>query len=280
MACDVPVLVKTKLGELVHVPCGRCPECLNAKRTAWAYRIQKEMLSHNSPTFFFTITYDDEHIPYKGDVPTLSKLSVQKFLKRIRKAFWTDYQTRLRYFIAGEYGPTTARPHYHGFLFGVDLSLEIVDRYLRDAWPMSSVIDVQLCDLMSSVYAVKDLIAVSDYPDGAEPTFYLRSTRPGLGALWSPPERTMDPHDPLRLHERQPGGKNVPIPRYLLERWYSRRDLDAIKAKARFEPRDFDLFGDSLSARLASDRDLIALPRMLDRKLRRFKDKRIKSSTL
>ena len=39
---------------------------------------------------------------------------VQKFLKRLRKA----YRGKLRYFVAGEYGEQTARPHYHMILYG------------------------------------------------------------------------------------------------------------------------------------------------------------------
>lgn len=288
MSCTGPVLVKSKPtpdhphGEMVRVPCGRCPECLNAKRTAWAYRIQKEMLSHQAPTFFFTITYDDDHIPLKNGIPTVSKPSVQKFLKRLRKSLWTDFQVRLRYFIAAEYGPTTDRPHYHGFLFGLNLEQEVVDRYVCDAWPLSSVIDVQYCDLQTSVYAVKDLIAVSDYPDGADPTFYLRSTRPGLGALWTPPVRTLDKYDPRRLTERQPGGANVLIPRYLIERWYSVYDLKQIRARARQDRGDEpDLYERSLQYQIVEEaHDAAAFIRMRDRILRRFKDKRSKSSKI
>lgn len=241
------------------------------------------MLSHQAPTFFLTITYDEDHIPVTAaGVPTVRKSAVQKFLKRIRKSIWTDYQKRLRYFMAAEYGPTTSRPHYHGFLFGLNLDQEIVDRYVRDAWPLASIIDVQVCDQWSSVYAVKDLIAVSDYPEGAEPTFYLRSTRPGLGALWIPPDRTLDLHDPRRLTERQPGGKNVLIPRYLIERWYSKYDLDRIKSNARLEREDEEnLYARSLARSIVQDsHDPAAYTRMLDRKLRRFKDKRIQSSKL
>ena len=39
---------------------------------------------------------------------------IQKFLKRLRKA----YRGKLRYFVAGEYGEQTARPHYHMILYG------------------------------------------------------------------------------------------------------------------------------------------------------------------
>ena len=47
-------------------------------------------------------------------VQTLMYPDIQKFLKRLRKA----YRGKLRYFVAGEYGEQTARPHYHMILYG------------------------------------------------------------------------------------------------------------------------------------------------------------------
>lgn len=69
------------------------------------------------------MTYDEDHIPY-GEIlkgyqsiqsQTVSKRDVQLFLKRLRKA----YKKPIKYFIAGEYGDRTKRPHYHGIFFGL-----------------------------------------------------------------------------------------------------------------------------------------------------------------
>lgn len=48
-----------------------------------------------------------------GRIPMLSKSDLQKFLKRLRKA----YGKKVRYFACGEYGPKTFRPHYHLLFF-------------------------------------------------------------------------------------------------------------------------------------------------------------------
>lgn len=61
-----------------------------------------------------------------SDIPTVAVLSKQDivlFLKRLRKNIaitfknLTNEQRTVRYFIAGEYGPSTYRPHYHGILW-------------------------------------------------------------------------------------------------------------------------------------------------------------------
>ena len=84
----------------------------------------------------YNTTYDDDYVPgmivntgeimrkvqyvwkpgekRPESVQTLLYTDIQKFLKRLRKA----YRGKLRYFVAGEYGEQTARPHYHMILYG------------------------------------------------------------------------------------------------------------------------------------------------------------------
>lgn len=271
---------KGKPGEcLVWVPCGKCAECLSARRLAWAYRIQKEMLSTAAPTFFFTLTYEDDHVPMTADGQmTLSKRDFQLFMKLLRKWLLNDFGQKCRYFVAGEYGPTTARPHYHGFLFGVDLSEKIVELYFRKYWKLGVCIDVKLCDKEASVYAVKDMISVKDHPDGAEDLFYLRSTRPGIGGLWIPPVRPLDPWDPRRLSEPVPGGRRMLIPRYLMERWYSEYDLRRIKLRAEIQSKNPSLYDRSALKLLEDGANHYQYFAIMNNRLSRLKDKTIKQS--
>jgi hypothetical protein len=77
---------------------------------------------------------------------SLDKSEFQKFMKRLRKAFPNK---RIRYYMCGEYGEKSRRPHYHAILFGIDFPdkvlVKIVDgrRYyssamLRDLWPFGN----------------------------------------------------------------------------------------------------------------------------------------------
>lgn len=63
---------------------------------------------------FLTLTYSDELLPHGG---TLVLRDVQLFMKRLRKAYGA-----LRFFLCGEYGETTWRPHYHAIVFGLELA--------------------------------------------------------------------------------------------------------------------------------------------------------------
>lgn len=75
---------------------------------------------------FVTLTYKDECIPY-GD--TLHYPHFQDFMKSLRHKLAPK---KVRFFMCGEYGETTRRPHYHVALFGCGFQ---GDRY---PWRMSS----------------------------------------------------------------------------------------------------------------------------------------------
>lgn len=108
----------------VNVPCGHCIGCRLDKSRQWADRMMLE-LDHSKTAIFLTLTYDDFNIPVActlddGSVLfTLNKRDVQLFMKRLRKAF---SGREIRFYLAGEYGTETHRPHYHLILFGLSLS--------------------------------------------------------------------------------------------------------------------------------------------------------------
>ena len=83
------------------------------KAQAMGQRCGHEQKMHEA-SCFFTLTYDDEHVPADYSVKLRDW---QLFLKRTRK------RTRvkgLRFAGGGEYGELGLRPHYHGLFFNYD----------------------------------------------------------------------------------------------------------------------------------------------------------------
>lgn len=107
----------------IMIPCGGCVECRMAKSRQWADRMMLE-LDHSKTAIFATLTYDPEHIPLSmfddNDEPiyTLDKRDVQLFFKRLRKRF---EPREIRFYLSGEYGDTTQRPHYHAIIYGLSI---------------------------------------------------------------------------------------------------------------------------------------------------------------
>lgn len=112
---------------IMKIPCGQCVGCRIQYSREWANRCMLELKYHDS-AYFVTLTYDDKHVPrsYYGDPETgeamtsltLLKRDFQLFMKRLRRHFENDH---IRFFMSGEYGSQTFRPHYHAILFGLHL---------------------------------------------------------------------------------------------------------------------------------------------------------------
>ena len=96
-----------------HVPCGQCIGCRLERARQWGLRCLHEAKCwpHNS---FVTLTYSDEFLPEFG---SLSLRDVQLFMKRLRKRKRASRSNPIRFFLGGEYGEHTLRPHYHAVLF-------------------------------------------------------------------------------------------------------------------------------------------------------------------
>lgn len=122
-----------EMTQLFEVPCGKCSECIKDRKQRWTNRLICEADCYDlHSVYFVTLTIDDDHLDEfrsRSGVPSLRKEAVQSWIKRLRdflergdnkKVYYGD-PVRIRYFLSGEYGDRTLRPHYHCILFGVDL---------------------------------------------------------------------------------------------------------------------------------------------------------------
>ena len=105
-----------KIARSLVLACGQCIGCRLERSRQWAIRCMHEAQMHDVNSFV-TLTYDNSHF-----TPSLRYSDFQLFMKRLRKELGS-----VRFYMCGEYGEKTFRPHYHALLFGVDFSL---DRYL------------------------------------------------------------------------------------------------------------------------------------------------------
>lgn len=107
-----------------ELPCGKCAACLTNKRNIWKTRLILEETQHEK-TSFVTLTYNDDNLPNNEE---LTKKHPLAWIKRIRKA----YPTReIRYYLCGEYGDNTSRPHYHIVLFGIGFPYKGLAEYYQ-----------------------------------------------------------------------------------------------------------------------------------------------------
>lgn len=106
-------------GNQLEIPCGGCIGCRLDRSSMWSIRLLHESRLHEVNSFI-TMTYDDLHLPASG---SLVKKHVQDFMKRLRRRHaYHNNGAKFRYYLCGEYGDTTFRPHYHAIIFGVDFA--------------------------------------------------------------------------------------------------------------------------------------------------------------
>ena len=142
--------------QYITVPCGMCIGCRIAKTREWTIRLMMEKDSWKEKSVFMTFTYDDDHLPMTNcGRPTLHPDHMTKMWKRLRMVLHRDKMKNdpeyarlyglyledpvnvsspplLRYFMCGEYGDETKRPHYHAAVYGISLDDE---KLMRKIWP-------------------------------------------------------------------------------------------------------------------------------------------------
>lgn len=193
-------------GRHLELPCGRCIGCKLDRARAWSIRITHEATLYDS-NVFATFTYDQDHAPASL---SLEYDDFQSFMKRLRRrvagvSSAPDGRKPIRFFVAGEYGGQTGRPHFHAILFNTAFRdrKEYVNGTFRselaeDVWRKGSVVLGSVNSRSAAYvagYTVKKVYgprAASHYEDvldlrtgevtGRRPEFVVMSRRPGIGA--------------------------------------------------------------------------------------------------
>jgi hypothetical protein len=237
-------------------------------------------LKYHDSAWFCTFTYDDDHVPrtYYPDpetgeaIPalTLQKRDFQLLMKRIRKKFDND---KIRFFMSGEYGSQTFRPHYHAILFG--LHLDDIQPYktvkeggeyytyynspsLQECWPYGYVVVGEVtwesC-AYTARYVMKKLKGkeAKFYAEhNIQPEFTLMSRKPGIARQYF----DENPHcvENQYINVSTPkGGKKFRPPRYYdklfdVECPEKSAELKALRAKLAQQAMEAKLSNTSLDS--------------------------------
>lgn len=149
--CLTPLTIKNPkpnvLGQGTHiqVPCGRCVDCINKRSAMWAFRLtQQEKISKTAA--FITFTYDNENLPISPNgFPTLKTTDYQAYIKRqrtrISREFGAEFwkENAIKYYMVGEYGANTERPHYHAIMFNLPDFYVRNDHRIKEIWQKGNV---------------------------------------------------------------------------------------------------------------------------------------------
>lgn len=227
--------------------CGQCMSCRINKSRMWSNRIMLERIVHQDASFV-TLTYKDEELKHitewNADVPLVGNLvltDAQKWLKRLRKMV----DNPIRYFLVGEYGENTQRPHYHAAVFGLPNCIYGRTRpgnsccgscdLVKRSWKLGHSYLGELNSQSASYIAgyvtkkwTKEDLWTKEKLKGRRTEFARMSLNPGIGATAI--KQLINFTEPTRagniLHEcldapvvLRNSGSTLPLGRYLRRKW-------------------------------------------------------------
>lgn len=174
------------LVDYIEIPCRKCYECKRSTSYKWSFRVQCEAQDwHPDLVWFFTLTYDQEHLP-ADNVPLKSDLS--DFMRSLRD--WLGHDVRIRFFGCGEKGGKKGRAHIHVVLFGFPGKRLSKYRWSDKLWifpkieeiwrkgfcPGEAVIDAAGVGAYVAKYQLKDF--------GRDGCWISTSLKPGIGVRY------------------------------------------------------------------------------------------------
>lgn len=231
MLCPSPISKLDKHLGRINVPCGTCIWCKARRRNDWSYRLWIEYRKSNS-AYFITMTYDQSKlVDYLDEktgelLPSLHKPHVQNFIKRVRKSqetFLAKHNTenrQIRYYLCGEYGEKTKRPHYHMIIF--NLETEIKEK-IPTLWGLGHV-HIGTCNAKTIAYTTKYVMKdLKTQPSFVQPPFSLMSKNPALGKSYINLNSTYHKKN-LSSQVRNADGKFQAMPRYLKEKIFTKQE--------------------------------------------------------
>lgn len=236
------------------VACGYCDRCRKSWASDWMVRL-KEETKVSSSAYFITLTYDDEHVPWNYNeetgecVQSVRPKHVQDWMKRIRKFQKEVSDEKLKYFLVGEYGDQTLRPHYHLMLFNLAYGIE---EKCLDNWTKHQggwINDIKPFTHERSAYITDYSLKKGDYLEGAEPPFTRISNGIGLAYV----SRNSAWHkNGLRAYY-QDGQYKKHLPRYYMHKLFTEEERRTIREHQNILARELEIERFDKAERVSAD---------------------------
>lgn len=159
---------------------------------SWSYidSDTSQIISFDHPSITRHRKADKQYVFDTKVLLVLSKSDIQKFIKRLRYYIYelTGTYCSLRYFITGEYGPSTFRPHYHAILWFDDQRIaKEINSLLSKSWKFGNIYDPHFIHGSSAEYVASYVNCTTHLPsiythECIRP-FSLFSKSPAIGTI-------------------------------------------------------------------------------------------------
>lgn len=199
------------------VACRKCMPCRVKRAREWSIRLNME-LKDSTSAMFLTLTYDDEHI-VRNDLGhgILIPKHTQNFMKQLRAKNAVLTKAKIRFYLVGEYGGESFRPHYHAIIFNIHANLK---PQISDIWKKGFITHDEVNETTIN-YVTKYITKVDTRSTELmelPPQFARMSRNPGLGDNYIN-DKTIKYHDKngrrTTIHK---GDKKIKLPEYIIRK--------------------------------------------------------------
>lgn len=249
MRCITPIDIKNPKrikrlsdSEIMQVPCGKCSACRKRRAKQWTFRLlQEEKIA--ATAYFITYTYDQCHVPTTPNgYLSLDPKAHTNFMKRLRKRLSKEELTLpLKYYMVGEYGGETERPHYHSIMFNLPEYFSANEHRLEEIWKngrvqVDNVTGASIGYVTGYVNKMKHFINLGENDDRI-PEFTRISK--GMGLNWLTEQRIKWMKNTLSPTVKNEQGHDIGIPRYYKKKALTEYEqtLVALNALEHFEEK-------------------------------------------
>lgn len=218
----------------IEIPCGLCSGCLRDKATQWRVRlIHEARYGNHYPIRCLTLTISNENLQ-KFETREMASREFRSFLDRLR--YYTPDRKTPKHWFCSELGEERGRLHFHGFLFGCDVSCDIISRCWTSGF--SAVRDLRSERQLS--YAASYITKTGRWHKS-----YV-FTSPGLGKSyllthWAKSHRLGTANQSLDFSVRI-GDFRYTMPPYYRAKVFNQFELDGFKIELSESDRPFEKF--------------------------------------
>lgn len=213
---------KEKLQNTYHmqqVPCGKCLECLKLRVNSWYVRLMSQKDVSES-ALFITLTYDDEHLPFSDNGSMqLNYPDTQLFWKALRKRNKSKTIKPIKYFLVGEYGSKTHRPHYHAIVFNVINPDDIVELWTKGNVHIGKMEEASTYYTLK--YALKRAVKIKKSDPWDDRSIEKALMSRGLGLNFLTDDMVAYYQEDVSRPVTMLGNRKLPLPRYYRDKLFT-----------------------------------------------------------
>lgn len=208
----------------VPIKCGRCIECMKAKRREWQIRLGEE-IKHNKNAQFVTLTFSEEKLKELSEElnSTDANIIATKAVRRFLENWRSKHKKSVKHWLITELGhENTERIHLHGLIWTNDKE-EIQNRWIYGRVGLGEYVNMRTVN-----YIIKYVTKVDkDHPEYVPKMMNSPAIGKGYEKTYNGEKRKFKGEETIE-HYKLPNGAKTQMPIYYRNKIYTEEEREKL----------------------------------------------------